>query len=205
MKRLILPVLLLVPLSAAFAAATGAPPRAKLDANGDGVIDRAEAAAHPKLAAHFDRLDANRDGRLSADERPRHGRGAMHGRHGGIERLDADGDGRISRAEFDAAAAMRGRDAARAPDFAAIDTNRDGFLVRSEVRAHHERMRPQREAERRARIEQRFAEADLNRDGRLSRIEVDEKMPRLGARFAWLDENRDGFLSRAELQPAPRR
>ena len=54
-------------------------------------------------------------------------------------------------------------------------------------------------------IEQRFAEADLNRDGRLSRIEVDEKMPRLGARFAWLDENRDGFLSRAELQPAPRR
>lgn len=202
MKRLILPVLLLLPLSAAIAATAGAPARAKLDANGDGAIDRAEAAAHPKLAANFDRLDANRDGRLSADERPRHRRGGMHG---GLERLDADRDGRISRAEFDAAAAMRGQDAARAPDFAAIDTNRDGFLVRSEVRAHHERMRPQREAERRARIEQRFAEADLNRDGRLSRIEVDEKMPRLGARFAWLDENRDGFLSRAELQPSPRR
>jgi hypothetical protein len=42
-------------------------------------------------------------------------------------------------------------------------------------------------------------------DGRLNRVEVDEKMPRMAARFAWIDENRDGFLSRAELQSSRRR
>ena len=57
----------------------------------------------------------------------------------------------------------------------------------------------------RKRLEGKFAEADLNKDGKLSRIEVDEKMPRLAKRFAWMDDNRDGFLSRAELQPPTRR
>ena len=36
--------------------------------------------------------------------------------------------------------------------------------------------------------------------GKLGRAEVSEKMPRLADRFAWLDDNRDGFLTRAELQ-----
>ena len=41
---------------------------------------------------------------------------------------------------------------------------------------------------------------DTDGDGKLSRVEVSETMPRLAERFAWLDENRDGFLSREELQ-----
>jgi Ca2+-binding EF-hand superfamily protein len=64
-------------------------------------------------------------------------------------------------------------------------------------------MRPQRMAKMQQKFEQRFAAADLNRDGKLSRTEASEKMPRLQQRFAWLDDNRDGFLSRSELQPAP--
>jgi Ca2+-binding EF-hand superfamily protein len=148
------------------------------------------------------------------------GHGGMHHRGGGMERLDADKDGRISRAEFDAGRAAREarlaqhperaeRAATRMkahtpPDFAALDANRDGYLVRSELRAYHERMRPQREAERTARFNQTFAEADLNKDGKLGRVEVQEKMPRLADRFAWLDENRDGFLSRAELESGKR-
>ncbi|BCT91401.1 hypothetical protein LYSHEL_04250 [Lysobacter helvus] len=139
----------------------------------------------------------------------------MH-RGGGIERLDTDNDGRISRAEFDAGRAEREARMAKDPerqarmqahmkdhkpvDFAAMDTNRDGYLVRSELRAYHERMRPQREAERAARFNERFAQADLNRDGKLGRVEVQEKMPQLADRFQWIDENRDGFLSKAELQ-----
>lgn len=138
----------------------------------------------------------------------------MH-RGGGIERLDTDNDGRISRAEFDAGRAEREARMAKDPerqarmqahmkdhkpvDFAAMDTNRDGYLVRSELRAYHERMRPQREAERAARFNERFAQADLNRDGKLGRVEVQE-MPQLADRFQWIDENRDGFLSKAELQ-----
>ena len=53
----------------------------------------------------------------------------------------------------------------------------------------------------RQRFDERFAAADLNGDGKLSRVEVGEKMPRLAERFAWVDENGDGFLSREELQP----
>lgn len=136
----------------------------------------------------------------------------------GIERMDADGDGRVSRAEFDAAqarfaearqAAGRDADASRARarsgmrrgvDFDALDANRDGYVVRSEVRTHRERMRAEMERTRATRMAEAFAAADLNGDGRLSRVEVDEKMPRLSARFAWMDDNRDGFLDRAELQ-----
>src|SRR3989304_2786642 len=58
--------------------ATPAPRPAKLDTNGDGVIDRSEAAANPRLAAKFDELDKNKDGKLSRDELPRW----QHGRRG---------------------------------------------------------------------------------------------------------------------------
>ncbi len=192
--------------------------RATLDANGDGAIDRGEAAKSQRLAGKFDQLDRNLDGRLSADERPKgkggHGRG--HGKRGGMERLDKDADGRISRAEFDAGQAARaqrmagkgdaaGRVGKPMLDFAAADANRDGQLVRSELRAYHERTRPQREAESAQRHAERFAAADINKDGKLSRLEVGEKMPRLEKSFAWMDENRDGFLSRTELQPPRKR
>lgn len=215
-------LLLLAPLASPLQAQSTTPDRPTLDANGDGVIDRAEAARAPRMAERFSALDRNGDGRLTADERPK---GKMHGRHkghhGGLKRLDSDKDGRISRAEFDAGQATRATKMAQRGDkhrkhagmmqhppmdFAAIDANRDGYLVGSELRAHHERMRPQREAERTARFNTRFTEADLNRDGRLGRAEVTEKMPHLGERFAWLDENRDGFLTPEELQAQhPRR
>ena len=65
--------------AAAFAQAqdAAAPDRARqsvnLDANNDGVIDRAEAAKAPRLLERFDQLDKNKDGKLSADERPQRG------------------------------------------------------------------------------------------------------------------------------------
>ena len=156
---------------------------------------------------------------LSFAQSPAGATGHHRGMHGGLERLDTDNDGRISRAEFDAG--QKQRDAWRAqhperaarieqrkheaPTFAALDANRDGYIVRSETTAYRERMRPQRDAERRARFDARFKEADLNRDGKLGRVEVQEKMPRMADRFAWLDDNRDGFLSRAELEAGHQR
>lgn len=133
---------------------------------------------------------------LHANERDHGERG--HRGHG-LEAMDKDNDGRISRAEFDAAQTRHRL------DFAAVDANKDGYVVRGELRAYHEKMRPQREAERAKRFEEKFAAADLNRDGKLSRIEVDEKMPRMKDRFEWIDENRDGFVSRAELQAGRKR
>jgi Ca2+-binding EF-hand superfamily protein len=145
------------------------------------------------------------DGSRAADGHSRH---ARHHRHG-VERMDADHDGRVSRDEFAAAQAARasrhrmqddGGTHHRTPDFAAMDRDHDGYVVASEVRAYRERMRPQRDAERKARFDTRFSSADLNRDGKLGRVEVSEHLPKLTSHFAWLDENRDGFLSRAELQ-----
>jgi len=137
--------------------------------------------------------------------------GAGRHRHHDIQGMDADHDGRVTRAEFDAGIARHashrpqaGGTSRRVPDFASIDRDHDGYVVASEVRAYREQLRPQREAERRARFDEHFVQADLNHDGRLGRVEVSEKSPRLERHFAWLDENRDGFLSRAELQAARR-
>ena len=173
-----------------------------LDANRDGAIDRAEAAKVPGFAARFDQLDKNHDGRLEAGERP-HMRAGRHGNHrfGGIARLDRNGDGRIGRDEVADGGRFAGKLTAQ---FAAIDTNHDGYLVRSETEAWHARMKPQRMAERARRFDERFAAADLNRDGKLSKVEVGEKMPRMQEGFAWMDGNRDGFLSREELRPKHR-
>lgn len=171
--------------------------RVQLDTNRDGAIDRSEAAAHPRLAQAFERLDANRNGRLEAGERPQRHRRGGHGGIGHAVKLDTDRDGRISRTE---AAASKFADR-----FAVIDRNRDGYLVRSELHAYMEQRRSEAHAKRQQRFEQRFAEADRNRDGRLSLAEVQTSMPKLAERFAFHDENRDGYLTKADLQPRGRR
>ena len=112
---------------------------AKLDTNGDGVIDRSEAAKAPKFAEHFDKLDANKDGRITADERPQ--RGMKGGRGDRMAQLDANKDGRFSREE------LAGKERVL-QNFAATDTNSDGFLSREEMQAHHKAHRGERGAPR---------------------------------------------------------
>ncbi|WP_167285005.1 EF-hand domain-containing protein [Marilutibacter alkalisoli] len=172
----------------------------KLDANGDGAIDRAEAAGSPRLAERFDTLDSNGDGRLTRNELPGHkgkGHRGHRGGHGGIDRiiaLDADGDGRISKVEAAGSRHLAER-------FDDIDGNRDGYIVRSELRAHHEKMRDEFKVRMDERQKQKFDAADTNNDGRLSRAEVEAGMPHLAKAFNFLDENRDGHLSREEAKP----
>ncbi len=135
-----------------------------LDKNGDGVIDRSEAAASPWLAARFDQLDANHDGKLEKDELPKphmrwHGKsGPMDGpdgRHERMARLDTDKDGRISKAEAQA-------DPKFAERFATLDVNKDGYVDKADFEARFKQMR-----------DAWFAKADTNHDGMLSKAEFD--------------------------------
>ena len=134
---------------------TPAPRPARLDTNGDGVIDRSEAAANPRLAAKFDELDKNKDGKLSRDELPRW----QHGRrgHGGERwaKLDVNKDGRISREEAKADPRLAAR-------FHQMDVNKDGYLDKAD-----------RELGRKQHRDAWFAAADTNKDGQLSKAEFD--------------------------------
>jgi Ca2+-binding EF-hand superfamily protein len=104
----------------------------RADANGDGIITKAEfTAARAKM---FDRLDRNHDGYLTKDDKPR-----FSLRQGGdgsrlqeiLLMLDKDGDGRISRDEFVNSPSLL---------FERADTNHDGQVDASELAAFHAAM-----------------------------------------------------------------
>ena len=70
------------------------------DTNGDGMISREEAKAHPRLLKNFDQIDADKNGQITADEM----RAARQSRHNAVfDKLDANKDGVLSRDEFNAA------------------------------------------------------------------------------------------------------
>lgn len=144
---------------------------ARLDADGDGRISRAEVEQAMQARTERAAQRAERRGRAGQEQRGSRGQRAAGAGGWLLEQFDA------------------------------IDRNSDGYIVRAELQAWHQAQRPQREAERERRFQERFSAADLNGDGLLSRMEVEEKMPRLLASFAWMDDNRDGFLSPDELRP----
>lgn len=135
---------------------------AKIDANRDGSITKAEADAmhgkrHEKMGDHharaFEQVDTNRDGGISRAEWDAHhvqggermGMGHEGGMKGGMrgmgksgmggrmfEQADANRDGRVTMQEATTAALSH---------FDMADTNRDGQLTPDERKAMHQRMR----------------------------------------------------------------
>jgi Ca2+-binding EF-hand superfamily protein len=97
------------------------------DANGDGVVTRAEFAdARNKM---FSRLDRNGDGYLSKDDVPHRMLGRREGAGNRMDEMmslfDKDGDRRISRDEFVQGPAL---------SFDRADTNHDGTLDANELK-----------------------------------------------------------------------
>ncbi|NNC59144.1 MAG: hypothetical protein HKO05_04030 [Erythrobacter sp.] len=135
---------------------------AKMDANGDGVLNTADREA--RLAERFARMDADSNGAITqaefmaaaeargemrkerrearAEKRGgdrmmrRGGRGGRHG-HGMMmmKKADTNQDGQITKAEFQAAALAR---------FDKADADGNGTLTAEERRAAHKAMRAQR-------------------------------------------------------------
>ena len=157
-----------------------------MDVNGDGIITRQEWRGNDRS---FRNHDWNADGRLSGDEiRPgarRQSRWDDRDIESSIgfeddwtdERfraLDHNNDGRLSRAEWHAGGEL----------FSRVDRNRDNVISAAEFRGGED------DDDR----EDRFADLDDNRDGRLTRNEWHGST----AVFDALDANRDGVLTRAE-------
>jgi hypothetical protein len=119
----------------------------------------------------------------------------------GIMRADTNGDGKVSK---DEAAALQ--DKMHADWFDKTDADHDGFVTQDELRQARDARREHMRGEMKARMEERFQEADINQDGQLSLDEVQAKMPRLADRFNTLDADKNGTLSKDELKRGgPRR
>ena len=120
---------------------------------------------------------------VSAADNARPQRGDM------VKKMDKDGDGRLARTELPSSERAQQR-------FEAMDADKDGYVTQAEAQA----ARQNRRADRKAEMEQRFKDADINGDGQFSLDEVQAKMPRLAERFNELDADKNGYLTREEMR-----
>ena len=117
----------------------------QFDANGDGMITKAEAetAGARRLLQHFEKIDANGDGNLTRDElKSFRGktREKIKQRRANIRKADTDGNRALS---YDEAAAA-GMDKL-VKHFDKVDTDGDGEITRNEMSAARQQLRERRQ------------------------------------------------------------
>ena len=178
---------------------------AKMDANGDGVVNEADRAA--RQAQRFAKLDTNNDGELTPEEL-RAGREMRHDqmRERRADRPAPTAEQQQKWADARAKRAGKGGDrtARMAERFAARDVDGNGTLSLAEFSARPDRA--DRPASKRAghRGHHRGAKgmmnrADANKDGTIS---IEEMRTAALARFDKVDRDGDGTISAAERQAA---
>jgi Ca2+-binding EF-hand superfamily protein len=178
----------------------------RYDKNGDGYLSREELP--PFLRPQFDKLDRNKDGKLDRQEiaatqrllqrfraakLPAANSAEVEQIYQRLLKLDADGDGKISRAEAKGPLAKQ---------FDKLDTNKDGYLDRSELRRAAQLIVAFRQkngtAKGPAKLETLdFDALDKNADGRLTRDEV--RGTPLEPLFDQIDTNHDGRIDPQEF------
>ncbi|MGI9526085.1 MAG: EF-hand domain-containing protein [Weeksellaceae bacterium] len=116
-----------------------------------------------------------------------------------FERLDTNKDNRISLEE---SKTTRGRMHER---FSEIDTNNDGYIVLEELKTARELHMADCQLANQMPgccfTPKGFEEADTNKDGKLSKVEISAMMnKRMNTRFEKADTNQDGFLDPSEIK-----
>ncbi|MDZ3830819.1 MAG: hypothetical protein U0S50_03245 [Sphingopyxis sp.] len=155
------------------------------DADGNGVVTRAEVQVH--ASRMFAKMDVNGDGKLDAADRAAK-REAMHAKM--FERLDANKDGNISKAEWDQHAADR---SAKRGATRAMDRDMDGGK-RHVMRGHHGKGNERRDMGSRM-----MTMADTDGDKAISPAEFQAAAI---ARFDRMDTNKDGQVTAEERAAA---
>ncbi len=165
-----------------------------LDRDKDGRISRAEfdAAGERTWAGYEKAQNATREEAAATNRDPLK-MPTSHTANGMLELYDQNKDGVVDRAEFDAA---------RAAQFTAADTDRDGALSLAEYTAEFEqrldaqRSKVRADAERQSKV--RFGALDTDKDGRMTFAEYQVSGKRL---FTRADSNGDGVVDARDPEP----
>lgn len=165
-----------------------------LDRDKDGRISRAEfdAAGERTWAGYEKAQNAIREDAAATSRDPLK-MPTSHTANGMLELYDQNKDGVVDRSEFDAA---------RAAQFTATDTDRDGALSLAEYTAEFEqrldaqRSKVRADAERQSKV--RFGALDTDKDGRMTFAEYQVSGKRL---FTRADSNGDGVVDARDAEP----
>lgn len=179
----------------------------KLDTNKDGQLTKAEfmaaappvPTALPNVSTSFAQFDTNKDGKITFAEY----QAVMIGRFDALDKQHkgtiTEGNGTtVTKADFTSKLGAT---------FKLLDGNGDGAVTQAELQAAELKIRQQRAAAGRTRLDSEFTKLDTDKNGQLSRAEFMAAAPSMPAKLpdgsqllAQIDKNKDGKITPDEYK-----